>query len=1525
MKKHDFRRILSAAMACTVILGSVLSPAQNSFPYTQIAVAEETASGCSFDAETGVLTLSGEFSKEAVQAYSKNTAVKTVVTAEEGAVFPADCSNLFFSFCAETMDLSHADTSRVITMYNMFAHCSNLTSLDLSSFDTSNVTNMYGMFEHCWKLKSLNVTSFDTSRVTTMHGLFASCGSLESLDISNFNTSCVTSMAGMFNGCGSLESIDVSSFDTSGVVNFGVMFSGCARLTELDLSTFNTSKARYMSGMFSACYDLTDLDLSSFDTSNVREMGTMFRFCYSLKELNLASFNTAVTRDIDDMFTDCTELETIYVSDQWTTANIRTYGGDNLFNGCQALVGGNGTKYDPEHIDYKFAHIDSTSSPGYLTKGTPGRGGSWDGTKQHYYGIFEKPAAEADTEKQARPAMQQELNASEPETAVSEDSPAETNSFLPGDLNCDGNLSISDAVLLCRCVAEDSTLQISEAGLANADLDADSCITTMDITMMLRLLDERAAEGAPAYFILLGEYNEETQAVDLNWMCSEKTERVDILQSTDGAEYLILESFTDADAWSVPVSSLSGSVSFKAAYTTENQQTVESNIVQITLSDTGAAVTFPDSDGDGVEDVMESITGSDPQKTDTDGDGLTDFQEIYQTGTDPTKYGSVQSGKPDSAADSDFDGITNADELLMETNPLNHDTDGDGLYDGTEVNQYQTNPLLPDTDGDGLPDNFEIRYSLNPLSETTDEQNDADRIITQQISPISFVLQELNTADSPYSISAVAQVSGVADQEIAFENSGYTTALQNDALIGGVFDITIEDYCKTESIRVNLFVKEPYRSNTLNIYPEHGLFEGIKRLCLFRFYPEIGTLLPLVTQYDTLTNKVSADLTDGGTYCLMDMEIWLDMLNISPEDIEETESVTEPTAAEEQVEHRPKSLFAKSVPIDVVFVLQTAGPEYGKEIFEQQIQAIRSNCRKLFIDYTNVRVSVIEYQGWRSKLLKFNGRNYCTNITALTRELNKLTYDSYSSAVSWCNTESAFKVIGSELELREHTNAFIYHLVNGSNRYTVDCDGIALSQSDTAIFSQILPESYVWKDTAKSADLHDAILKNNGLEITLKALSTTMLYDHIEKNLDPFVDDSEFNVPCGAGFVKMTLKKAVFQPNDSDVDGDGIRDFEEIMNQYVHYDADGNLVIPTILDLMNDPHFDDQANNLLRHYTQSKDGRMIALGNKICKQPLIPFFSDPTIPDSDGDGLPDNSDNQPLSGFNSRYIIVDSLRYEPQIDFMNPNKLGTGYTEFDPKYGTVGKDGREKCYGRREPTLEDNAHHALLMLMATACRIPIITKGGGFVNSGELRDSYQAARYLQWFLKCKGPMTVTTDEMIEIVTTEPRNLFHYMQSVNRMMELGEETLRTGDTICFATGNLGTKVCCYAEKHCEWFHRIRINPGESVTDCTQFKSEASYDWAYAIGESFGSTVCEIARDGDTYSMTYRYILSDYYEWGYHIDGGDKEQHMLHECGLAKEYPVYGSVINTISWKKGERLDLYDQVLKQMQKSQDDSVQ
>ena len=42
--------------------------------------------------------------------------------------------------------------------------------------------------------------------------------------------------------------------------------------------------------------------------------------------------------------------------------------------------------------------------------------------------------------------------------------------------------------------------------------------------------------------------------------------------------------------------------------------------------------------------------------------------------------------------DSDFDGLTDAEELKLGTDPHNPDTDGDGLPDGYEVNVSHTDP-----------------------------------------------------------------------------------------------------------------------------------------------------------------------------------------------------------------------------------------------------------------------------------------------------------------------------------------------------------------------------------------------------------------------------------------------------------------------------------------------------------------------------------------------------------------------------------------------------------------------------------------------------------------------------------------------------------------------------------------------------------------------------------------------------------------------------------------------------------------
>ena len=172
--RSPIKKMLAAAAA---LLTAV--PALVSMPAIPAAAAEGRVE---LDAD-GVLHLYGAFSKEDVQYYKCTgwdggtyyypNGRPSRVIAEEGAVFPADCSYLFnFYVKTESMDFSKADTSNVTNMSHMFYYCMNLPSVDLSSFDTSNVTDMSHMFSCCTDLTTLDLSSFDTSNVEDMQRMF---------------------------------------------------------------------------------------------------------------------------------------------------------------------------------------------------------------------------------------------------------------------------------------------------------------------------------------------------------------------------------------------------------------------------------------------------------------------------------------------------------------------------------------------------------------------------------------------------------------------------------------------------------------------------------------------------------------------------------------------------------------------------------------------------------------------------------------------------------------------------------------------------------------------------------------------------------------------------------------------------------------------------------------------------------------------------------------------------------------------------------------------------------------------------------------------------------------------------------------------------------------------------------------------------------------------------------------------------------------------------------------------------------
>ena len=319
--------------------------------------------------------------------------------------------SLMFSECSllRSIDVQYLNTTKVKFFDSMFSGCASLTSLDLSNFSTESAISLWTLFGWCEHLTDIDVSGFKTDNVEYMRYMFYGCHSMASIDVSGFNTDNVTDMCGMFGECSLLTSIDVSHFNTEKVTNMSVMFGGCSSLTSLDVSNFNTANVVFMGEMFSGCKGLTSLDLLNFNTKKVVAMWDMFSGCSGLTNLDLSKFNTENVVNMRGMFNGCTSLKTIYVGNYWSLISVNSDYGTVLFDDCTQLVGGQGTAYDANHIDYTYAHIDlGAEFPGYLTyKSTPTNGAyavlSDDGNTVTFYYDKNKTSHEGEMQIQTSP------------------------------------------------------------------------------------------------------------------------------------------------------------------------------------------------------------------------------------------------------------------------------------------------------------------------------------------------------------------------------------------------------------------------------------------------------------------------------------------------------------------------------------------------------------------------------------------------------------------------------------------------------------------------------------------------------------------------------------------------------------------------------------------------------------------------------------------------------------------------------------------------------------------------------------------------------------------------------------------------------------------------------------------------------------------------------------------------------------------------------------------------------------------
>ena len=225
------------------------------------APAERTVSGqvnglnLSYNQDTDELSINGG----AMVDSNGNTGriSQWMITGNDGTNIPL-AKTKKISITAKTQLSNNAPES----LFSNFTELTEITGLNL--LDTSQATNMSNMFANCSNLTSLDLSSLDTSNVVYMDGMFSGCSSLKQINLKGFNTEKVTSMSTMFYGCSSLSTIDLSSFKTPVLESIPSMFEGCTGLTEFTFPS-TTPKLAYTARLFYGCTNLRKLDLSYFD------------------------------------------------------------------------------------------------------------------------------------------------------------------------------------------------------------------------------------------------------------------------------------------------------------------------------------------------------------------------------------------------------------------------------------------------------------------------------------------------------------------------------------------------------------------------------------------------------------------------------------------------------------------------------------------------------------------------------------------------------------------------------------------------------------------------------------------------------------------------------------------------------------------------------------------------------------------------------------------------------------------------------------------------------------------------------------------------------------------------------------------------------------------------------------------------------------------------------------------------------------------------------------------------------------
>lgn len=655
-----------------------------------------------------------------------------------------------------------------------------------------------------------------------------------------------------------------------------------------------------------------------------------------------------------------------------------------------------------------------------------------------------------------------------------------------------------------------------------------------------------------------------------------------------------------------------------------------------------------DSDEDGLPDYMEKEIGSDRYNPDTDGDGLPDGYEYFTLGTDPKKADSDDNGIFDADEDFDEDGLTNLEEYNLGTDPFSKDTDYDGLSDYDEVKIHSTDPLKYDTDGDKVSDGDEIELGLDPKNPATNGYPDNEYTTEQTVGEDSEALDYINNIeDNPYTVSVEITAAGVAENNLSAGESGYSySILQNDAVLGVVPELSYSDGLSVTDVVINFNI-DASQTDT-----------SIENLMVFKYFEDTNMLLPIETTYNETTNTVSTHVDEVGTYCLIDVEKWLGILEETPSG---------------------NYYDDNNEPANIVFCLDTRGviDEESFNAVKTDIKAITENA---FDRYSDIKVYVYyqqfgsDFKAANKLLTDSNGNNYFTGYEEVVAALDKLetymiknnywAYDFVEATqfmidncdekiIAMYHITADDRVMGGINKAKKLTQT-----VQNSKYTTAEGEEIqriyvsTLCPNDTETFDT---SSYAYELATLSGGIAvTGYVANEDTEVMTAEVESIEVYandeegtktsSNVKNNLTDILgegmDLKDFKIISSAGLTEISLKTPLRineyytskSKKPTDTDEDGLYDWDEVCINAIEAIKGDNIKdgillpnnMPSLLECMTyyNKHGKGYVGKGFEKYMNENNSNPHHVLNSTC---ILPINSDPTSIDSDDDGFLDNA------------------------------------------------------------------------------------------------------------------------------------------------------------------------------------------------------------------------------------------------------------------------------------------------------------